>query len=113
MKLENLSNRGKKVPASVEALNLMKGIAGESVGKRALIKIKRKLPTWTYRRVKSVWYGERATISADQMRELQRAAREKEAGDDLECLRARVERLERLLALYENKDRANTNADRP
>ncbi len=104
-------DKDSKVSALCEASNLMKAIAGESVGKRALIKLSRKLPAWSFRHVKAVWYREKATISADQMRELQRAAQEKEAGDDLECLRARVERLERLLAQYENKDRANPNAD--
>lgn len=107
-------DKDSKVSALCEASNLMRAIAGESVGKRALLKLSRKLPAWSFRHVKAVWYRENNTIiSADQMSELRRAAREKEAGDDLECLRARVERLEQLLARYTDENRHPADTGRP
>ena len=80
----------------------MRELALPERGKRALMKISMRLPGWSYRHVKSVYYAEPGTrIDADQMKQLRRAAKlaqeEQEASDELRQLRSRIERLEKEL----------------
>lgn len=77
-------------------------------GKRALQKIKMKLPRWSYRRVKSVFYAEYGTrVDADELKELETAAKrekraatlareDEEAGNEIRELRERLARIESL-----------------
>ena len=57
---------------------------------------------WTYNRVRDVWYArEKVSITADELKQLRRAARlakeEAEATDEIAQLRSRLARLENLL----------------
>lgn len=91
-----------EMTALVEGSSIMRDLALPERGNRALMKIRIKLPDWTYRHVKSVYYAEPGTrIDADQMKQLRRAAKiareEHEATNEVRALRERLERLERLL----------------
>ena len=59
-----------------EASDLVRQIAAPATGKAALLRAYRKLGTWTYSRVKDVYYADRRVrISADEIDELRAIAR--------------------------------------
>lgn len=85
-----------------EAREIMLSIAAPEHAQRALNKLSMKLPEWSYRHIKAVFYLEaRTAVSSGQMKQLKRAAKlnnlELEATDEVRQLRDRLERLERLL----------------
>jgi hypothetical protein len=119
------------VSTAAEAAFLIRRVAeprpvGDSA-KAALVRVSRRLSSWSFNRVKDVWYGDqRIRISADELRELRRAARihalEQEATHELRLLNERIARVEEaLFAQAADMDRASPdeagaparNADRP
>ena len=98
----------------IEASSLMREIAQpEKGGKHALRKVKSKLPAWSWRHVKSVFYAEEGTrIDAKEMDELRHAAKinpsQKMDENDADDLRRRIEKLENiLLAMLQENDLEN------
>jgi len=97
-----------EMSALIECQSMMRQLArpaepGESV-KAVLLRVCRKLPGWSYSRVRDVWYADdRVRVSGDELRDIERAARdaanEKAAKDEFKQLDARIARLEAQLAL--------------
>jgi len=90
--------------AAVEARSLIEEIAGPQVVggkiKAALDRVARKTGL-SHRRVRGLWNGEARAILAGEMDALRRVARKREeaaARDELSELRARMSRLETILA---------------
>lgn len=64
-----------KMNALCEASGLVRQIAAPATGKAALLRAYRKLGSWTYNRVKDVYYADgRIKISADEIDELRAIA---------------------------------------
>jgi hypothetical protein len=105
---DNSSARTDNMSALVECGQMFRDIAGEQPMrggrvKAALRKVHDALPGWAYSRVRMVWYNDkRITVSGDELRQVERAARnkrnEEEARDEIGQLRARLARLEARLA---------------
>lgn len=106
---EWLSER-KKMCALAEAQNMVRLMAeprpaGSDSAKAAIGRASRRLG-WSFNRVRDIWYGDtRISVRAEEMDQLRaalgeqrRRAEEKAASDELRELRARIDRLERLLA---------------
>ena len=73
----------KKMTMVCEASGLVRRIAAPATGKAALLRAYRKLGTWTYNRVKDVYYGDsRVRISGDEIDKLRRTARRETASSD-------------------------------
>jgi hypothetical protein len=79
--------------------------AGDSV-KAALSRAWRRLPGWSFNRIRDVWHGDqRIRISADELAQLRRAERERRDGDARTAIReareliARLERLQNTVRL--------------
>lgn len=106
---EKLSSGVSRVSAAViEASRLLRVLAeppsiGDTI-KAQLSRAARRIPFWSYRRVKAVWYGEVHSIDADDLEALRALAKQKmKAAEDAACdeystLVARIQRLERYLA---------------
>jgi hypothetical protein len=98
--------KASKVSALAEASSIMRDIAlPERGGKYAMRKIKNKLPIWSWRRVKSIFYAEPGTrVDADELAELKqlnRAAKlaqeDQESKDEIRTICERLDAIERLL----------------
>jgi hypothetical protein len=67
-----------KMSVLCEASGLVREIAAPATGKVALLRVYRRLGTWTYSRVKDVYYADRRVrISADEIDELRATAKRK------------------------------------
>jgi hypothetical protein len=87
--------KASEMSALCEASSIMRELALPERGKRALIKVSMKLPDWTFRHVKAVFYQEPGTrVCHDQMKQLRRAAKldaqEQEASNEISQLRAEI-----------------------
>lgn len=99
------SSERKRMSSTAEAQSIARGAFAEGVNwKHAVNSLAARLAksNWTWNRCKDVWFADkRISISADEMDQLRRAAKqqaeEREASDELRQLRARIERLERAL----------------
>lgn len=88
-----------------EAAQLLREIAGERAAdesiKAVFLRLSRSLKGWSASRVRDVWYrDERVAVRADevdQLRATAKARRAEGAGNELQELRDRISRLERLL----------------
>lgn len=66
---------GKIMSVLCEASGLVREIAAPATGKAALLKVYRRLRTWSYSRVKDIYYADRrCRISAEEMDELREIA---------------------------------------
>ena len=73
----------KKMSMVCEASGLVRQIAAPATGKAALLRAYRKIGTWTYNRVKDVYYADsRVRISGDEIDKLRRTARREMASND-------------------------------
>ncbi len=73
----------KKMSMAWEASRLVRRIAEPATGKAALLRAYRRLGTWTYNRVKDVYYGdERVRISGEEIDKLRAIARLETASND-------------------------------
>lgn len=106
------------MPAITEARHLVQSLAapvrvGDTI-KAQISRASRRIPFWSYRRVKSVWYGETSSIDADHFEALKRLAKaDQEANEariEHDGIVERIERLEAALGLsLANMDRAQTD----
>jgi hypothetical protein len=82
-----------KMSVLCEASGLVRKIAAPATGKAALLRVYRRLGTWTYSRVKDVYYADRRVrISADEIDELRAiAGSEKEASNERSLPELRVQ----------------------
>jgi hypothetical protein len=112
----------KTMSAVMEARHLVRSLAApawvdDSI-KAQISRAARRIPFWSYRRVKSVWYGETSSIDADDFEALKRLAKmDQEANDassDYARLEARLFRLEETILLSAtHMDRAPICEGRP
>lgn len=80
----------KKMSMVCEASGLVRKIAYPATGKAALLRAYRKLGTWTYNRVKDVYYGDsRVRISGEEIDKLRVTARRETASNEPSILELR------------------------
>ena len=73
----------KKMTMVCEASGLVRRIAAPATGKAALLRAYRCIGTWTYNRVKDVYYADsRVRISGEEIDKLRRTARRETASND-------------------------------
>ena len=108
------------VCAIQEASGMLRQIAGNRRAdenlKAVLRRVGAKLQGWSASRVRAVWYADERiclrSVEVDELRALaERRETKRTATDDLEALRKRVAKLERLLAANPPVDRARRDAD--
>jgi hypothetical protein len=72
-----------KMSVLCEASGLVRQIAAPATGKAALLRVYRRLGTWTYSRVKDVYYADRRVrISADEIDALRAIASERKVASE-------------------------------
>lgn len=112
-KILEIPSKEKMAEAALsEASKLLRDIAGERRAdesvKAVLLRVQRKLSSWSASRVKCVWYSDkRISLREGELRELRVRAARKERGaesrNELNKLRERIARVERLLELADSQ----------